>query len=50
MTATPKAAQAGDGVILLNSQGEKCSTKGASTCPKWHLQLGRQITQIQNCG
>ena len=32
MTATPKAAQAGDGVILLNSQGQKCWTKGASTC------------------
>ena len=32
MTATPKAAQAGDGVILLNSQWQKCWTKGASTC------------------
>ncbi len=44
MTATPKAAQAGDGVILLNSQGQKCWTKGASTCAlSGGIQLGRQI-------
>ncbi len=32
MTATPKGAQTGDGVIMLNSQGHKCWVKAASTC------------------
>lgn len=34
LTATPiaTAAQKGDGVIVLNSKGQKCWSKGAATC------------------
>ena len=34
LTATPiaKAAQKGDGAIVLNSEGQKCWIKGATTC------------------
>ena len=32
LSAIPKGSQAGDGGLWLNSQGQKCWTKGASTC------------------
>ena len=32
MTATPTGAQDGDGVLMLDSRGQKCWVKGASSC------------------
>tara|TARA_R110002073_G_scaffold336542_1_gene534903 strand:- start:9917 stop:10354 length:438 start_codon:yes stop_codon:yes gene_type:complete len=32
LTATPKGNQAGDGILVLNSEGQTCFVQGASTC------------------
>ncbi|WP_269913779.1 type IV pilin protein [Acinetobacter sp. HY1485] len=33
LTATPQNSQNGNGIVVLNDEGQKCWSKGATTCP-----------------